>query len=148
MKFDSLPGLAATVFLLTFSTAVAAEEFVGFVKSMEGKAFVLRAGESISLTEGMEIRMGDIVNADRDGYVGLIFSDDTVISMGPGTELSIEAYYFEPLDGKLSFIAKIMRGTISYLSGQIAKLSPASVKLRTPAATIGVRGTQVLIKVD
>ena len=92
--------------------------------------------------------MGDILKTGDGGALGLIFYDDTIISMGPRTELAIEAYLFEPLEGKLAFIAKILRGTVSYLSGQIAKLSPESVKLVTPAATIGVRGTHVLIKVD
>jgi len=88
------------------------------------------------------------VKTGDGGSVGLIFSDDTIISMGPRTELAIEDYLFEPIEGKLAFIAKILRGTVSYLSGQIAKIAPESVKLITPAATIGVRGTHVLIKVD
>ena len=92
--------------------------------------------------------MGDVINSGRDGSVGLIFSDDTIISMGPSTELAVEDYLFEPVEGKLAFIARIIKGTVSYLSGQISKLSPESVKLVTPAATIGVRGTHVLVKVD
>ena len=131
-----------------FATDVAAEEFVGLVKSVEGQVSVVRSGESTDAKAGMEIKMGDVLKTGADGSVGLIFSDDTIVSMGPRTELAVEAYLFEPLEGKLAFIARILRGTVSYLSGQIAKLSPESVKLVTPAATIGVRGTHVLIKVD
>jgi hypothetical protein len=60
----------------------------------------------------------------------------------------VDEYLFDPLEKELSFIARLIRGTISFLSGQIAKLSPESVQLVMPAATIGVRGTHVLIKVD
>jgi hypothetical protein len=145
MKFASLFMLLIAI---SFTTNAAAEEFVGFVKSVEGQASVVRSGESTDAKAGMEIKMGDVLKTGADGSVGLIFSDDTIVSMGPRTELAVEAYLFEPLEGKLAFIARILRGTVSYLSGQIAKLSPESVKLVTPAATIGVRGTHVLIKVD
>ena len=97
---------------------------------------------------GMEIKAGDIVKTGVDGSVGLIFSDDTIITMGSRTEFVVEDYLFEPLEGRLAFVAKILRGTISYLSGQIEKLSPGAVQLKTPAATIGVRGTHVLLKVE
>ena len=148
MKLASLSILSAAVFLGIFTTGVVAQEFVGLAKSVEGQASVSRAGKTMNVVTGMEIKMGDILKTGDGGALGLIFYDDTIISMGPRTELAIEAYLFEPLEGKLSFIAKILRGTVSYLSGQIAKLSPESVKLVTPAATIGVRGTHVLIKVD
>ena len=41
-----------------------------------------------------------------------------------------------------------MKGTFSFLSGQIAKLSPDNVKLMTPDATLGIRGTKLLVKVE
>jgi hypothetical protein len=148
MKFAFLSRMAITVLLLFYATAGVAEEFIGFVKSLGGQALVLREGATMDVVAGMELKMGDILKTGENGSVGLIFSDDTIISMGPRTELAIEDYLFEPVDGQLGFIAKIMRGTISYLSGQIAKLAPESVQLKTPAAMIGVRGTQVLIKVD
>jgi hypothetical protein len=140
--------LLVAVCLCIFATGAVAEEFVGLVKSVEGQAFVARGGETKAVAAGMEIKMGDVLKTGADGSVGLIFSDDTIISMGPRTELAVEDYLFEPIEGKLAFIARILKGTVSYLSGQIAKLSPESVKLVTPAATIGVRGTHVLIKVD
>lgn len=148
MKSAPLFILLVAVCICIFATGVAAEEFVGLVKSVEGKAVVTRSGETKDVVAGMDIKMGDVLKTGGDGSVGLIFSDDTIISMGPRTELAIEDYLFEPVEGKLAFIARILRGTVSYLSGQIAKLSPESVKLLTPAATIGVRGTHVLIKVD
>ena len=148
MKLAPLLILLAAFSLCILATSAVAEAFVGLVKSVEGQAFVTRGGETKDVVAGMEIKMGDIVKTGDGGSVGLIFSDDTIISMGPRTELAIEDYLFEPVEGKLAFIARILKGTVSYLSGQIAKLSPKSVELVTPAATIGVRGTHVLIKVD
>jgi hypothetical protein len=148
MKCIALAGLVTSVFLLLFASKASAAEFVGFVKSLGGQATVLRDGEAKEAAVGMEIKAGDIVKTGVDGSVGLIFSDDTIITMGSRTEFVVEDYLFEPLEGRLAFVAKILRGTISYLSGQIEKLSPGAVQLKTPAATIGVRGTHVLLKVE
>jgi hypothetical protein len=127
---------------------VAVDAFVGVVKTMEGSAVITRNGETISVVTGMEIKQADVVKTDGRGTVGLVFSDDTRISMGPNTELAVDDYLFEPVERKLSFVLRLIRGTLSFLSGQMAKLSPESVQLVMPAATIGVRGTHVLIKVD
>ena len=148
MKWITLAGWVTAVCLLLFASTASAEEFVGFVKSLGGQATVLRDGEAQEAAVGMEIKAGDIVRTGTDGSAGLIFSDDTIVTMGPRTEFVVESYLFEPLEGRLGFVAKIWRGTISYLSGQIEKLSPGTVQLKTPAATIGVRGTHVLLKVD
>ncbi|BBO91673.1 FecR domain-containing protein [Desulfosarcina ovata] len=137
--------------LLLFLTGLfspTAQAFVGVVKTVDGNVTILRNGETISVVDGMEIHQADVVRTGSDGTVGLVFSDDTLISMGPDTEISVDDYLFEPLEKKLSFVVRLMRGTISFLSGQMAKLSPESVQLIMPAATIGVRGTHVLMKVE
>ena len=67
---------------------------------------------------------------------------------GPNSEMSIESFLFNPADKQLSFITRLIRGTFSFISGQIAKLAPKKVILQTPDATLGVRGTKFLVKVD
>ena len=147
MKYVVLAGVMNAIFLLVLSNAAFAEEFVGFIKSLEGEASIVREGETTNATVGMEIKVGDLVKTGEEGSLAIIFSDDTIITMGARTELVIDTYLFEPIESRLGFIARIVRGTISYLSGQIEKLSPGTVQLKTPAATIGVRGTHVLVKV-
>jgi hypothetical protein len=147
MKYVFRLGMATAVFLMSFSNAAFAEEFVGIVKSLKGQASVKRANDTMDASVGMEIKVGDTVRTGADGSMAMIFSDDTIITMGARTELVVDAYLFEPIEGRLGFVTSIVRGTISYLSGQIEKLSPGTVQLKTPAATIGVRGTYVLVKV-
>ena len=148
MRLTVVNMLVLVLMLIGLCTSAAAEAFVGVVKSVEGGATLTRNGETITVVTGMEIKQADIVKTDRQGTVGLVFSDDTRISMGPKTEITVDDYLFEPSEKRLSFILRLIRGTVSFLSGQIAKLSPESVQLVMPAATIGVRGTHVLIKVD
>ena len=148
MRLTVVNMLVLVLMLIGLCNSAAAEAFVGVVKSVEGGATITRNGETITVVTGMEVKQADILKTDRQGTVGVVFSDDTRISMGPRTEIAVDDYLFEPLEKRLSFILRLIRGTVSFLSGQIAKLSPESVQLVMPAATIGVRGTHVLIKVD
>ncbi len=134
--------------LIGSGTSAATDAFVGVIKTLEGGVVITRNGESIAVGTGMKIQQADFVKTDRRGYVGLVFSDDTRISIGPNTEIAIDDYLFDPLEKKLSFVLRLIRGTLSFISGQIAKLSPDSVQLVMPVATIGVRGTHVLIEAD
>jgi hypothetical protein len=98
--------------------------------------------------QGMELSQGDVVKTDQHSAISLVFSDDTLISMGPTTEVAIDEYVFKPLEKRMAFVTRVIQGTLSFLSGQLEKLAPKSVRLVLPTATIGVRGTHVLIKVD
>jgi hypothetical protein len=148
MRLTVVIRFCLALILIRPGTSAAADAFVGVVKTLEGGAFITRNGEAIAVGTGMDIQRADLVKTDRNGCLGLIFSDDTRISMGPNTELAVNDDLFEPVEKKLSFVLRLIRGAVSYLSGQIAKLSPESVQLVMPAATIGVQGTHVLIKVD
>jgi hypothetical protein len=95
----------------------------------------------------MKLSSGDTIRTGKDGSVGLIFRDDTVISLGPESEFMIEDFQFYPVKQELSFIGKLLHGTINFISGQITKLAPDNVHLETPDATLGVRGTQMLVEI-
>nr|HPQ29623.1 FecR family protein [Desulfobacteraceae bacterium] len=90
----------------------------------------------------------DIIRTGTDSSVGIIFEDNTILSMGPESEIAIEEYVFAPEKGILSMITRMLKGTASYLSGIIGRQSPESVKFHTPDATIALRGTQFLVKVE
>jgi hypothetical protein len=55
--------------------------------------------------------------------------------------------FLTPAEGRLGLVLKVVRGVAAHVSGKIAKLSPDSVRLETPAAIVGVRGTTVVIRV-
>lgn len=80
--------------------------------------------------------------------VGLTFKDGSRISIGPNSRVQFTQFEFSPAEGKLAFLIDFFRGTMHYISGVIAKLSPDAVKVRTPVATVAVRGTRFLAKVE
>jgi len=83
----------------------------------------------------------------KDGRVGITLSDDTQVSIGPGSEVKLDSFVYDPGAGQLALVLKFIRGTAAYVSGQIAKLAPDAVRLETPAAIVGVRGTTLGIEV-
>lgn len=139
--------LSVVLALGTTAVSFADTESVGIVKAVTKDTVIVRNGKSHAAVPGMKVMKGDLIKTGPGGSAGLIFEDDTVVSMGPKSEFAIEEFIFRPVDNKLSFVAKLIRGTFTFLSGQIAKLSPNSVRIETPSATIGMRGTNVLVKV-
>jgi hypothetical protein len=70
------------------------------------------------------------------------------MSFGPDTEFVVDEYLYAPVQGKLRLGSKLAKGSLNYVSGVIAKLQPDAVTVRTPSGTIGVRGTQFVVKVE
>jgi len=144
--------MAVLIAVLTLSGNQACQaadaDHVGIIKSLAGDVSIARNDRTIKATGNMRLQKGDQIRTGANGKVGLIFEDDTVISLGPNSMIAIDNFLFQPNEKRLSFIARIIQGTVSYLSGQIAKLAPNQTRLETPYATVGMRGTHILVKVD
>jgi len=118
------------------------------VKSFTGTAFIVRQQQPIQVKKHDRIFPGDMLKTGPDGTMGVIFKDNTSLSLGPRSAIVIDEFHFAPAQGKLSIVTRMLRGTVAYLSGVIVKLSPKSARFETPAATIGIRGTRFLVQVD
>jgi len=141
-----------TVFaLLTLACrgiSLAGEAPIGVVKNVEGTAFIVRNGSSQAAMPGHPVFLNDIFKTGTSGALGVTFNDDTRISIGPDTEYVVDEYVYQPREMALSFVSRITRGTLQYISGTIAKIAPESVSVKTPTGTIGIRGTRFLLKVE
>ena len=123
-------------------------ENIGYIQTLKGSASIFRGDTIIPAKIKVPLNRGDLVRTSEDSSVGIVLLDDTTLSLGPNSELIIKDYSFDPKDGKFAFLAKMIKGTFSYLSGLIGKLSPDSVKLEIPDATIAVRGTKLFVEVQ
>ena len=135
-----------TVFL-GLSLASAEQVLAGKVKKIRGTVLVVRGDRTQTLRVGDPVFQNDLMQTGATGAVGIIFEDNTILSLGPKSRLAIDGYSFAPEQGKLSLLLRLLRGTASYLSGIIGKQAPEAVKFQTPDATIGIRGTKFLVKV-
>jgi len=140
--------ITAFLLFLASMTATANDEVIGYVKTVTGSAAVTHAGTPIQAIPGTPLYMKDALKTASNGAMGVTFKDNTVMSFGPNTEITIDEFLYAPSKEQLSLSAKINKGTMEYVSGVIAKLKPQAVSIKTPTGTIGVRGTHFMVKVD
>ena len=136
--------------LLVSATSVAAQEAhpVGVVKTVSGEAFIQREGQLIVARPGASLSLGDVLSTGPAGSIGIILRDDTVLSLGPSSQTGIEKFVYEPAQGNFAMVLRVSRGLIDYLSGKISKLKPGAVRIETPVATLGIRGTHLLARIE
>jgi hypothetical protein len=120
---------------------------VGRIKVVSGTAFIVRQGSAIPAQVGQMVFEADGLRTGTDGRVGVTLKDDTRVSIGPASEVRLDRFVYAPADGQLGFVLKVVRGAAAYVSGRIAKLAPDSIRLETPTAIIGVRGTRLAVRV-
>lgn len=134
--------------LLLTHGAWAEEAPIGYVKHVTGKAWVTNGDIKTVAEVGTAIRQGSVLQTGAKSSIGVTFKDETLMSFGPDTEFRVDEYLYAPTQGKLKFASRLAKGSLNYVSGVIAKLQPDAVIVRTPTGTIGVRGTQFLVKVE
>jgi len=143
--------VATILFLLCVSetgTSASPSPVVATVQKVNGTATVIRQGQSIPTKIGSEIREYDTLSTGPDGSIGVVFSDDTLLSLGPESVLVIDEFVFAPNQEEFSIVLRMLKGTAAYLSGLISKLAPESAHFETPTASIGIRGTKFVVKVE
>lgn len=121
---------------------------IGSVKNAAGEAHVVRAQNRLPALPGMHLHTQDTLTTGVTGSLGIILRDDSLISLGPNSEMQVAQFQFDPASQQLSLLTQITRGTAAYLSGQISKLLPGAARVETPTAIIGVRGTHFVVQVD
>ena len=124
------------------------EEIIGSIKNVKGQASVVRGDSSSPASPGLKLFTRDRLTTGPGSSLGIILRDDTVISLGPNSDFAVKEFAFKPEEGNLSLVTRLLKGTAAYLSGSISKLKPGAAKLETPVATIGIRGTRFLAKVE
>lgn len=135
--------------LLSLSFSVAADDAViGYVKTVKGDALVINGSQQTKAEVGTPIAAGSKLKTGANSSMGVTFKDNTVMSFGPNTELTVDEYLYAPNKGKLKLGATMAKGTLAYLSGAIAKIKPDAVSVKTPNGTIGVRGTYFVLKIE
>jgi len=140
--------LAMSWLLLLSVPAWAADTHVALVKQVSGRVTVLRQGQTLEAAGGTQLQVTDRIVAAPDASAGVVFKDGTLLTLGGNADVLVRDYVFEPKAGKYAFSLYMTKGSAIYESGKIGKLAPASVKVETPKATVGVRGTRFLIEAN
>ena len=108
---------------------------------------MVRGGNTVAAMVGQDVYESDSLRTGTDGRLGITLKDDTRVSLGPSSEVRLNSFLFTPAEGRLGLVLNFVRGMAVYVSGKIAKLAPDSIRLETPGAIVGVRGTTVAVQV-
>jgi hypothetical protein len=130
--------------LCLFSTCLAE---VGNVTAQTRAAQITRKGDKILTEVDTPVEMRDLIQTLK-GRADIKFVDDTKVSVTEYSKLLIDEFVYNPekKTGKLSLKAAL--GTIRYSSGKIAKNSRQNVKIKSPTASVSVRGTDFTMNVQ
>jgi hypothetical protein len=117
------------------------------IKTINGTVVVERGSQRILGVAGMTLQQADVIRTGIDGSVGITFSDNTMMSAGPSSALALDRFSFNSTTHEGRLDTSMRSGTLSVISGKIAKQSPDAMTVRTPAAILGARGTEFFIQV-
>ena len=140
--------LCRTLATLLVITSLNCNAGIGTVtEQVNSPASIQRNMNTLQGTKGQSVEMSDSIRTQQ-GKVGITFQDNTKVQINENSRLVIDEFVYDDKNktGKLG--AKIALGTVRYASGQIAKSTPQNVALKTPTATISVRGTDFTATVE
>jgi hypothetical protein len=137
--------LGVVLALASVATGWAQSSRIAQVETVSGQVFIERTGSRLTVKIGDPVDEKDVIETGADGSIGITFIDNTVMSAGPNTEVSLDNYRFDSNKFNGSMLADLRKGTLSMVSGDIAKSSPGAMKVKTPAAILGVRGTHFAV---
>jgi len=141
-------GRGAALLAVFWLATLAAAADIGQIKTAKGQVTIEREGKIVPAEVGTRLQASDIVRTGADGSVGITMGDDSLLSAGPNSVLSLDAYEFDPTTNKGHFEASLNKGTLAVISGRIAKQTPDAMSVRTPAAILGVRGTEFVVSAN
>ena len=144
---SALPRVALA-FALALAMASAAHAIdIGQIKVSKGDVAIERGGQNVPGAVGARLQTSDVIKTGADGSVGITMSDNSLLSAGPNSVLSLDRYEFDSTTNAGRFDASLQRGTLAVVSGRLAKQSSDAMTVRTPSAILGVRGTEFVVSV-
>ncbi len=141
-----LPATALITTLLLLSP-INSHAGVGKVTEQTGPTEIIRDKKSISASLNTSVQMNDAVSTAR-AKAQLTFEDNTTVKLTEHSKIVIDDFVYDPKKGSGKLGMKMALGTARYASGQIAKNNPQQVAIKTPTASIAVRGTDFSMTVD
>ena len=127
------------------TAAPAAGQVIGNVLKLSGSATAIRNGVSIELHIGDAIQKGDVIQTGSDSSIGMTFVDGSAFGMTSNARMVMNEMIYDPNGSSNSSLISLVQGTITFVAGQTAK--NGNMRVETPVATMGIRGTAVLVEI-
>ena len=133
--------------ILSLSTGIATAD-IGNITSHEGSGEVIRKdGGSLVASLSLDIHSYDDVRTGN-GKLEITFDDGSTVKLSANSKLVIDEFVFDPNPKKSKMAFKVAAGTARFATGKLGLVDKNKIKIRTPTATIGIRGTDFTTTVD
>jgi hypothetical protein len=130
-------------FLLIFKSFSA--EFIGVVGVAVGE---INNQNNEKLFSGSKIFYGDTIVVKSKSNAQILFLDETVMTVGENTELTIDDFVYDPQTNNGNFVTNIKSGVVKTISGKISEKNPDKLEIKIPNGSLGVRGTEFLVSLN
>lgn len=135
------------IFVFSVSNLFAVDK-VAKIRSLNGDVNIQRGSQTILAKLGTIVMLSDIINTSKRSSVGLVFDDNTMVTLGENTIFYVSKYVYNPQKSEYAFEGEVKKGKVLYNSGKIAKIASNNVSVKTPTAIIGVKGTKFIVEVN
>lgn len=143
---DIVNALTGHVQYAQAASGIAAAQVIGHVTKLSGSATAIRNGVSVILNNGDNVEKGDVVSTGADSTLGITFIDGTVFGLSSNARMVLNEMVYDPNGSSNSSLLSLVAGTITFVAGETAK--HGDMKIDTPVATMGIRGTAVLTQIN
>jgi hypothetical protein len=140
--------LAVTLAVIIPAFSARAEDAIGQIKTRMGDVKVVRHGVPQPLSVGDHVFQSDTISTAKGASVGITFVDNSMMSLGPNSQLALDQFQFDTTTHAGVFNTSLTKGTLAVKSGQIVQQTPEAMRIKTPAALLGVRGTEFAVRAD
>lgn len=134
--------LILLVFLLLPNFGNANTDFIGVIGAAVGE---ITNQNNEKLSNGSKIFFGDTIISNQNSNAQILFLDQTILTLGEDTELTIDEFIYDPNSHDGSFVSNVKSGTVKFITGQISKKNPENLEVKFPSGTLGARGTEFVV---
>jgi hypothetical protein len=121
------------------------DEPIGNVAAVTGIATVIRNKDSVPLKLKDDIFLNDVLQTSANSSLGVTFNDATTFHLSANSRITVDSYVYEDGGQQNAALFDVAKGTVAFVAAAVAKTG--DMKISTPTATMGIRGTTGLIEV-
>jgi hypothetical protein len=129
----------------TAPAQAATDEPIGNVVTLVGSATVTRNNAATPLKLKDDILLNDVVQTAAGSKLGITFNDATTFNLSANSTITIDDYIYQDGGKDNAGISDIGKGTVAFVAAALAKTG--DMKITTPTATMGIRGTTGVVEV-
>jgi hypothetical protein len=133
--------LALLAILILSAVPAWATEQVGSVRVATGECLIVRENKTLAAEQDQPVMLKDELKTGAGAQLSVLFKDETTLTLDESSHASIDTYVFDDSNAELLF--KFTQGTFRAITGEIVKANPEGFNMKTPLATIGIRGSDV-----